>query len=161
MKKILLILSLFIVSISTYSQEEFEIPKGINKIILKTDLNERENLKLILRVLKENDYDIQKIDTTTFQVQTSVKNLKRKSVKTTTYTLNFNFYEKYVSVTGRFSINMSISLYGNGVGVSSNGDSEIVNKGMGGSPLKESFKEMNELCLKIVSQDKIEYSVKN
>lgn len=161
MKKIFLILSLFIISITTYSQEEFEIPKGINKIILKTDLNEKENLKLILRVLKENDFDIQKIDTTTFQVQTSVKNLKRKSVKTTTYTLNFNLYDKYVSVTGRFSINMSISLYGNGVGVSSNGDSEIVNKGMGGSPLKESFKEMNELCLKIVSQDKIEYSIKN
>jgi len=161
MKKTLIILSLFILSYTSYSQDEFEIPKGTNKIVLKTELNEKDNVKLLLRILKENDFDIQKIDTTTFQVQTSVKNLKRKSVKTTTYTLNFNFYDKYVSVTGRFSTNMSISLYGNGVGVSSNGDSEIVNKGMGGSPLKESFKEMNELCLKIVSQDKIEYSIKN
>jgi len=161
MKKTLIILSLFILSYTSYSQDEFEIPKGTNKIVLKTELNEKDNVKLLLRILKENDFDIQKIDTTTFQVQTSVKNLKRKSVKTTTYTLNFNFYDKYVSVTGRFSTNMSISLYGNGVGVSSNGDSEIVNKGMGGSPLKESFKEMNELCLKIVSQDKIEYTIKN
>ena len=161
MKKTLIILSLIILSYTSYSQDEFEIPKGTNKIVLKTELNEKDNVKLLLRILKENDFDIQKIDTTTFQVQTSVKNLKRKSVKTTTYTLNFNFYDKYISVTGRFSTNMSISLYGNGVGVSSNGDSEIVNKGMGGSPLKECFKEMNELCLKIVSQDKIEYTTKN
>ena len=161
MKKIIIIFLSFILSISSYSQNEVEIPKGTNKIVLKTDLNEKENIKQILRVLKENDFDIQKIDTITFQVQTSVKNLKRKGVKYTTYTLNFNSYDKYVSVMGRFSTNMSISLYGNGVGVSTNGDSEIVNKGMGGSPLKESFKEMNELCLKIVSQDKIEYTTKN
>jgi hypothetical protein len=45
--------------------------------------------------------------------------------------------------------------------VTSNGDSEIVNKGMKGSQDKECFKEMNELCLKIVSQDKIEYTTKN
>jgi hypothetical protein len=41
------------------------------------------------------------------------------------------------------------------------GNNEISNKGMGGSPLKECFKEMNELCLKIVGQDKIEYTTKN
>ena len=57
MKKILITLSILIVSITSFSQDEVEIPKGTNKIKLKTELNERENVKLILKVLKENDFD--------------------------------------------------------------------------------------------------------
>jgi hypothetical protein len=161
MKKILITLSILIVSITSFSQEEIEIPKGTNKIILKTELNERENVKLILKVLKDNDFEIIKFDTTIFQIQTSKKNLKRKILSNITYTLNFNLFDKFISVTGKSFNDLSISLYGSGVGVTSNGDSEIVNKGMKGSQDKECFKEMNELCLKIVSQDKIEYTTKN
>jgi hypothetical protein len=158
MKKILIILSILITSITSFSQDEIKIPKGTNKIILKTGLNESDNLKFLLRGLKENDLNIERIDTIVYQVQTSQRNLKNKSLKTTTYTLNFNIYDDYISVTGRFSTNISISLYGVTTEV---GNSDITNKGMGGSPLKECFKEMNELCLKIVSQDKIEYTTKN
>jgi hypothetical protein len=158
MKKILITLSILIVSITTFSQEEIEIPKGTNKIKMKTELNESENVKLILRVLKENDFDIQKLDTTIFQLQTSERNLKRKSVSSTTYTLNFNLYNGYISVTGRMSTNLTMRM---GMFSTEVGNNEISNKGMGGSPLKECFKEMNELCLKIVGQDKIEYTTKN
>lgn len=158
MKKIFITLSILIVSITTFSQDEIEIPKGTNKIILKTGLNERDNLKFLLRGLKENDLNIERIDTIVYQVQTSQRNLKNKSLKTPTYTLSFNIYDGYISVTGRFSTNISISLYGVTTEV---GNSDITNKGMRGSPLKECFKEMNELCLKIVSQDKIEYTTKN
>jgi len=161
MKKILITLLLFIVSSSSYSQDEVEIPKGINKIILKTELNERDNVKLLLRILKDNDFEISKLDTTIFQIQTSKKNMKRKDLSNITYTLNFNLYDKFISVTGKSYNNLSISLYGSGVGVTNNGDGyEILNKGIRGSQDKECFKEMNELCLKIVSQDKIEYSIK-
>jgi len=158
MKKILITLLLFIVSSSSYSQDEIEIPKGTNKIILRTELDERDNVKLLLRILKDNDFEISKLDTTIFQIQTSVRNLKRKSVSSTTYTLNFNLYGGYISVTGRMSTNLTINM---GMFSSEVGNNEISNRGMGGSPLKECFKEMNELCLKIVNQDKIEYLIKN
>lgn len=158
MKKIFLTLSILIVSITSFSQDEIEIPKGTNKIKLMTELSERENVRLILRVLKENDFDIQKLDTTIFQLQTSERNLKKKSVSSTTYSLNFNIYNGYISVTGRMSTNLSVRV---GMFSTEVGNNEISNKGMGGSPLKESFKEMNDLCLKIVNQDKIEYTTKN
>ena len=157
MKGILLVLFISI-SFLSFSQEEVKIPKGINKILLKTELNERDNLKLLLRGLKENDLNIERIDTIVYQVQTSQRNLKNKSLKTTTYTLNFNIYDGYISVTGRFSTNISISLYGV---TSEVGNSDIVNKGMSGSPLRESFNEMNDLCLKIIGKEKIEYTFKN
>ena len=158
MKKLLFIFSFTILSFTSYSQDEVEIPKGTNKIVLRTELNERDNVKLLLRILKDNDFEIGKLDTTIFQFQTSVRNLKRKSVSSTTYTLNFNLYDDFISVTGRMSTNLTISM---GTISTEVGNNEISNKGMGGSPLKECFKEMNELCLKIVSQDKIEYTTKN
>lgn len=158
MKKIYITLVLFFISILTFSQTEVEIQKGVNKIILRTDLNEKDNITLLLKVLKENDFDIQKLDTTYYQIQTLPRNLKSNRLKTPTYTLNFNVYDGYVSVTGRWTTNITISMYG----VSSEvGNSDIMNKGMNGSPLKETFKEMNEFCLKIVKQDRIEYTFKN
>jgi hypothetical protein len=158
MKKILITLLVLIVSLTSFSQNEIEIPKGTNKIKLRTELNESDNVKLILRVLKENDFDIQKLDTTIFQLQTLERNVKKRSVSSTTYTLNFNFYDGYISVTGRMSTNLTMSM---GMFSTELGNNEISNRGMGGSPIKECFKEMNELCLKIVSQDKIEYTTKN
>lgn len=158
MKKILIILTFIVISVTTYSQNEVEIPKGTNKITMRTELNERDNVKLLLKILKDNDFEIGKLDTTIFQFQTSVRNLKRKSVSSTTYTLNFNLYDGYISVTGRMSTNLSIKV---GMISTEVGNDEISNRGMGGSPLKECFKEMNELCLKLVSQDKIEYTIKN
>ena len=158
MKKIIIILSLIILSYTSYSQDEVEIPKGTNKIILRTEFNERDNVKLLLRILKDNDFEISKLDTTIFQIQTNERNLKRKSISSTTYTLNFNLYDGYVSVTGRMSTNLTMRV---GMFSTEVGNNEISNKGMGGSPLKECFKEMNELCLKLVSQDKIEYTTKN
>ena len=157
MKKILISLFVLIISFTTYSQDEVEIPKGTNKITMRTELNQRENVKLLLKILKDNDFEIGKLDTTIFQFQTSVRNLKRKSVSSTTYTLNFNLYDGYISVTGRMSTNLTIRV---GMISTEVGNNEISNKGMGGSPLKECFKEMNELCLKLVSQDKIEYTIK-
>lgn len=158
MKKIYLILVLFFISNLTYSQSEVEIPKGVNKIKLRTDLNEKDNISLLLKVLKENDFDIQKLDTTYFQIHTLPRNLKSNRLKTPTYTLNFNVYDGYVTVTGRWTTNISISMYGV---TSEVGNSDIMNKGMNGSPLKETFKEMNEICQKIVEQNKIEYTFKN
>jgi hypothetical protein len=158
MKKILITLSIFIVSLISYSQDEISIPKGTNKIVLKTGLNERDNFKLILKVLKENDFEINKLDTTSYQIQTTERKLKNGKLPTTIYKLNFNINNETISVTGRFSIQISIRI-GN---VTDNSEySEITNRGMYGSPFKECFKEMNELCLKIVSQDKIDYTTKN
>lgn len=158
MKKIIIIFLSFILSISSYSQNEVEIPKGTNKIILKTDLNERENVKLLLRILKDNDFEISKLDTTIFQIQTIERNLRKGKLPTTIYKLNFNIDNQSISVTGRFSTQISIRI---GNVIDNSTFSDITNRGMSGSPFKECFKEMNELCLKIVSQDKIEYTTKN
>ena len=58
MKKCLIILICFIVPIFSISQNEIEIPKGVNKIKMLTSLNKNENVKLLLGILKENDFDI-------------------------------------------------------------------------------------------------------
>jgi hypothetical protein len=158
MKKILISLFVLIISFTTYSQEEVVIPKGTNKIILKTGLKESDNIKLILKVLKENDFEISKLDTTTYQIQTTERNLKNGKLPTTIYKLNFNINKETISITGRFSIQISIRI---GNVIDNSEYSEITNRGMSGSPFKECFKEMNELCLKIVNQDKIEYTTKN
>ena len=158
MKKILISLFVLIISFTTYSQEEVVIPKGTNKIILKTGLKESDNIKLILKVLKENDFEINKLDTTTYQIQTTERNLKNGKLPTTIYKLNFNINKETISITGRFSIQISIRI---GNVIDNSEYSEITNRGMSGSPFKECFKEMNELCLKLVSQNKIEYTTKN
>ena len=147
-----------ILFISSYSQEEVEIPKGTNKIVLKTELNERDNVKILLRILKDNDFEISKLDTTIFQIQTNERNLRKGKLPTTIYKLNFNIDNQSISVTGKFSTQISIKI---GNVIDNSTFSEITNRGMSGSPFKECFKEMNELCLKVVSQNKIEYTTKN
>ncbi len=147
MKKILITLSILIISFSSYSQDEVEIPKGTNKIILRTELNERDNVKLLLRILKENDFEIKQIDTTTYQIQTSQKKLEKSF---STYTLNFNVFNQLISVTGNKYTEISPIT-----------NDEIKNWGLKNSDPKLIFGKMNELCLKIVSQDKIEYTTKN
>jgi hypothetical protein len=147
MKKTLFILSFIILTFTSYSQNVVEIPKGTNKIILRTELNERDNFKLILRVLKENDFEIKQIDTTTYQIQTSLKKLEKTF---STYTLNFNVFNQLISVTGNKYTEISPIT-----------NDEIKNWGLKNSDPKLIFGKMNELCLKIVSQDKIEYTTKN
>ena len=147
MKKPLIILSFIIFSLTTYSQDEIEIPKRTNKIILRTELNEKDNFKLILRILKENDFEIKQIDTTTYQIQTSQKKLEKSF---STYTLNFNVFNQLISVTGNKYTEISPVT-----------NDEIKNWGLKNSDPKLIFGKMNELCLKIVSQDKIEYTTKN
>ncbi len=147
MKKLLITLSILIISITSYSQNEVEIPKGTNKIILRTELNVNDNLKLIIRILKENDFEIEKIDTTIQQIQTSQKKLEKSF---STYKLNFNLFDKYVSVTGNKYTDINPIT-----------NDEIKNWGLKNSDPKLIFGKMNELCLKIVSQDKIEYTTKN
>jgi len=147
MKKILITLSILITSITSYSQNEIEIPKGTNKIILRTELTVNDNLKLIIRILKENDFEIEKIDTTIKQIQTSHKKLEKSF---STYKLNFNLFDKFVSVTGNKYTDINPIT-----------NDEIKNWGMKNSDPKLVFIKMNELCLKIVSQDKIEYTTKN
>jgi hypothetical protein len=116
---------------------------------MRTELNEKDNVKLLLKILKDNDFEIGKIDTTIFQIQTIERNMKNSIINTDTYILNFNLYNGYITVTGR--IIKSI------LGVSSY---EIKKGGMV-EHMKQCFNELNELCLKLVSQDKIEYTVKN
>ncbi len=147
MKKLLITLSILIISITSYSQNEVEIPKGTNKIILRTELNVNDNLKLIIKILKENDFEIEKIDTTIQQIQTSQKKLEKSF---STYKLNFNLFDKYVSVTGNKYTDINPIT-----------NDEIKNWGLKNSDPKLIFGKMNELCLKIVSQDKIEYTTKN
>ena len=97
--------------------------------------------------MKENDFEIQRIDTTTFQIQTSQKKLEKSF---STYTLNFNVFNQLISVTGNKYTEISPIT-----------NDEIKNWGLKNSDPKLIFGKMNELCLKIVSQDKIEYTTKN
>ncbi len=86
-KNIIHIVCLLFLSFSVLGQDKDVIPKGINKIIFNTNLSEKENIKSIVRVLKENDYTIQKIDSISFQIETSPKN-----ISSYTYTILFNIF---------------------------------------------------------------------
>ena len=112
-------------------------------------MNERDNVKLLLRILKDNDFEISKLDTTIFQIQTSERNMKNSVMNTDTYILNFDLFNGYISVTGK----MIKSLLGT--------TSYEIRKGGIVEHMKQCFNEVNELCLKLVSQEKIEYTTKN
>lgn len=150
MKKYLSLLFI-IVSVSLYSQEK--IQKGINKIIISNELREKENMNSIIKVLREKEYGISKIDSTSFQIETSPKKFRNWSY---TYYFIFNVFEKKIKVSGKYNTNTGYQI--SGIIFNDGGGNEIITKKNKNSFHNIIFKEMKDIVSQIVDESKITYN---
>jgi hypothetical protein len=150
-------LSLILMLIATqvlYSQKSDlkDVPKKASKIILTNELSKEDNLKYVIESLLDNDYTIAAKDDEYGTVKTDMRPLKGLNGS---YFLTIRVKNNKIIITGKFTLNLSID-YG---GVVSHPDlSEIVNKGMKGSPNKKSFEYMFEFARQLEFL-KIEYEL--
>lgn len=151
MKSLILVIFLT-VSYSLFSQEK--TPKGINKIIVKNELSERDNLKKVISVLRENEYSISKIDSVSFQIETTPKKFRNWSY---TYYFQFGVFDNKIRVSGRYNRNSSYQV--SGIIFSDSGSNEIVTTKVGNSFHNIIFEEMKSICLKIVDESQIQYEI--
>ena len=162
--KSLLVAIFLITNFTGLSQENKKIPKGINKIILKTGLSESENIQLISNALKKNNLLIEKFDTLTHQIQTSKKNPNKKSIRYMTYSLTFNIFSNKIIATCNYSTNTStnIAMYNTPISISYGyGGIELITNKKQSSYINNIFKEFKSICIDIVEEDKIEYEFIN
>lgn len=151
MRHLFFLTNFLIISIIVFGQNKEEIPKGINKIIFSSELTEKENIKSIVRVLKENEYSIQRVDTISFQIQTSPKN-----ISSYTYTILFNIFENRISVSGRYNTNMGVQV---GILTFNDGGNDVITKKGKNSIENIIFRKMKELVLGLVDESKIQYNI--
>jgi hypothetical protein len=149
MKKLLLILCIFCSTNLLFGQVNVDIPKGMNRIILSTEHSENENIKQLIKVLKELDIQIQKIDTFSFQVKTFPKNMGSY-----TYTLFFNVFDKRIVVSSTYNSNIGFQL--NNL-VYNDIDSDVVTTKRRNSIENKIFFKMREILIWIGQEKNIEY----
>lgn len=150
-KNIIHIVCLLFLSFSVLGQDKDVIPKGINKIIFNTNLSEKENIKSIVRVLKENDYTIQKIDSISFQIETSPKN-----ISSYTYTILFNIFERKISISSRYNSNMGVQV---GILTINDGGNDVITTKGKNSIQNTIFRKMKGLVLELVDETQIQYNI--
>ncbi|KIA92901.1 hypothetical protein OA93_22770 [Flavobacterium sp. KMS] len=138
MKISTLLLSLFFVIQLTFAQSTLiqDPPKKTWKILVKNNKTAEENFKMIGQTLIENNYSIEKKDKEFLFIQTSPKNLQKLNAS---YFLNFTFKDNLIILSGMSKMNISINF--GSITTESNYE-KIINKGMRGSIMKESFNEM-------------------
>lgn len=152
MKKLVLIICLSLFTFNLFSQqiERIKPPKKAYKIILTTKMEKSANFINVIESLLDNDFIIKKKDKEYGTIKTEPEALNKLNGS---YFINIRVKNNLIYLTGKCNMNFSID-YGN---VESNFEwSKIINKGMKGSLLKESFKQMLEFALKI-KYEKIEF----
>ena len=153
MKKILPLISL-IISVSLFGQET--IQKGINKIVITTELKEKENMNSLIKVLREKEYSIRKIDSTSFQIETSPKMFRNWSY---TYYFIFNIFENKITVSSKYNTNTGYQI--SGIVFNDGGGNEIITRKNNKSFHNIIFQEMKDIGLQIVDENKITYNFRN
>ncbi len=164
MKFYITLLISILISNHTFSQEESYTPKGVNKLILKTGLSEKENIDLISAALKNNDILIEKFDTQTLQIQTSQRNAKQKNIRYMTYVIFFNVFQDKIFVSCKYSTNTntSIAMYNTPISVTSvDRGSDLITVRKKRSYKNSIFNEMKSVCLDIVDESKLDYNFIN
>jgi len=117
---------------------DLQAPKKTWKIIVHNNLSADANFTLVGRTLIDNNYTIQIKDKEFYSIQTAPTDVSKKLPGS--HFLIFSIKDSTIAVTGKFILNMSI---GFGYGVKSEPQyQKIVNSGMKGSILKESFLKM-------------------
>ncbi len=112
---------LLIISVSLFGQEK--IQKGINKIVITTELKEKENMKSLIKVLREKEYSIRKIDSTSFQIETTPKKFRNWPY---TYYFIFNIFENKITVSSKYNTNTGYQI--SGVVFNDGGGNEIITR---------------------------------
>jgi hypothetical protein len=151
MKKYYLFILLF-VSVNSFGQHVGKIPKGINKIIVNTGLSEKENLRLIISELREREYSIQKVDSISFQIQTSPKG-KSWSY---TYSFHFNIFEGKFTVSSFYNSNTGVQI--SGIVFNDGGQNLITTTLRQNSFQNTIFREMKGIVLDLFDESKIQYN---
>jgi hypothetical protein len=146
-----LVLLFMIISVSLWGQEK--IPKGINKIVINTELKEKENMNSLIKVLREKEYSIRKIDSTSFQIETSPKKFRNWSY---TYYLIFNIFENKITVSSKYNTNTGYQI--SGILFNDGGGNQIITKKNNKSFHNIIFQEMRDIVLEIVDESKITYN---
>lgn len=152
MKKIFLIVILNLVSFILFGQGIEKIPKGINKIIVSTGLSEKENLRIIINKLREKEYSIQKVDSISFQIQTSPKKFKSWSY---TYSFHFNIFEGKFNVSSFYNSNTGVQI--SGIVFNDGGQNLITTTLRQNSFQNIIFREMKDIVLDLFDESKIQY----
>jgi hypothetical protein len=142
-----------IFSISLFGQQK--IQKGLNKIIVNTEFSEKVNLSSLIKVLREKEYSISKLDSTSFQIETSPKKFRNWSY---TYYFIFNVFEKKISVSAKYNSNTGYQI--SGIVFNDGGGNEIITKKNNNSFHNIIFMEMRDIVLQIVDENKIYYQKK-
>lgn len=145
---------LLIISVSLFGQEK--IQKGINKIVITTELKEKENMKSLIKVLREKEYSIRKIDSTSFQIETTPKKFRNWSY---TYYFIFNIFENKITVSSKYNTNTGYQI--SGVVFNDGGGNEIITRKNKKSFHNIIFEEMKNIGLQIVDKSKITYNFIN
>jgi hypothetical protein len=143
MKSATLLFSFCIVTFYVIGQQQ-TIPKGVDKIQVRTWGNQDWSFNKTVNSLTDQGYEIEKAEREFGIIKTAQREVKG---------LNANYYlyivvrDSVVNITGQFIVNVAI---GFGAGVSSTPSwSKIQNSGMKGSPARQSFEHMNEFAVAI------------
>lgn len=124
------------------------IPKRTWKLVIHTNLSKEENYQLMGETLLEQDYMIEKTISEFHLIRTFPQGYKKLGLD---YILNLVARDSVVVLTG-LMINSETDKV-----VSLPDYSRIENRGMNGSPLRESFHEMVRLARILADGGEIEY----
>jgi len=134
-------LYLLFLPLLTFAQESPS--KGVNRIVVGNTNTAFENYKLIIPVLLDAGYQIEKRDDEYRTVQTQYRLIKGKAVN-----VQFNFIAKdsAIIVSGTSISTVGISTY------SANLPYQIEYRGMKGSEIRNAFEAMNGVAAKLGGQ---------
>ena len=139
MKPSLIALLTFITFSTSVGQTEIkDVPEGTKKIVVVNNLSALENYNLVLNVLTDNDFEIEKKDKELLVIKSGSKSLPEKG----SYHLNFECKDNSIEIKGKLSAVITFSS-GNGVSVEEITE-DITNKGLNGSIYKTAFIEMHK-----------------
>ena len=153
MRALFFLLWLLLTTNLTFGQNKIDIPKGVNKIILSTEFNEKENMRALIKVLKNMDVSIQKVDTLSNQIQTSPR-----SMDSYTYSLFFNVFDQKLVVSAMYNSNVGIQMYNM---VINDGGSDVVTTKRKNSLQNKIFHKMCDILISLGEEKNIKFSYVN
>jgi hypothetical protein len=121
--------------------QDKQIPKGVNKIEVMTWGNQDWSFNKAIAKLTDAGYEIEKAEREFGIIKTAPKQVKGLNAN---YYLYLTVRDSIINVSGQFVVNVSIGV---GYGVSRTPNwTQIENRGMKGSPIKQSFEHMNDFA---------------
>jgi hypothetical protein len=150
MKLIIVLLTFLTASFLVKGQTNF--PKGTYKILAYTGQSESENLKSIIKVLRDKEYTIQKIDSISFQIQTTPKQYRSW---TYAYTFYFNIFDKKISTYSKYSTNIGYNI--GSIIVNDKVNREVISRKNKKSFQNKIIQELHDVISNLANEKNIQY----